>query len=105
MSITTFRGLLDWMDSQKLLAHVTRAVDPAYELTTVQRKMQSGPNLGLLFENVKGSKLRVACNIMSRREAVAASLTGRDHVAASLTGRGHATLSEGISQPLQQWRW
>jgi hypothetical protein len=26
-------------------------------------------------------------------------------VAASLTGRGHATLSEGISQPLQQWRW
>ena len=26
-------------------------------------------------------------------------------VSASLTGRGHATLSEGISQPLQQWRW
>ena len=74
MSITTFRGLLDWMDSQELLAHVTRAVDPAYELTTVQRKMQSGPNRGLLFENVKGSQLRVACNIMSRREAVAASL-------------------------------
>ena len=26
-------------------------------------------------------------------------------VAASLGGRGHATLSEGISQLLQQWRW
>lgn len=26
-------------------------------------------------------------------------------VAASISGRGHATLSEGISQPLQQWRW
>ena len=26
-------------------------------------------------------------------------------VAASMTGRGHATLSEGISQPLQQWLW
>jgi hypothetical protein len=26
-------------------------------------------------------------------------------VAASMTGRGHATISEGISQPLQQWRW
>lgn len=26
-------------------------------------------------------------------------------VAAALAGRGHATLSEGISQPLQQWRW
>ena len=26
-------------------------------------------------------------------------------VAAALIGRGHATISEGISQPLQQWRW
>ena len=26
-------------------------------------------------------------------------------VAASMTGRGHATLSEGSSQPLQQWLW
>jgi len=26
-------------------------------------------------------------------------------VAASLSGRGHATLSEGVSQPLRQWRW
>ncbi len=26
-------------------------------------------------------------------------------VAAALAGRGHATISEGISQPLQQWRW
>ena len=26
-------------------------------------------------------------------------------VAASMSGRGHATISEGISQPLQQWRW
>jgi len=26
-------------------------------------------------------------------------------VAASFSGRGHATLSEGLSQPLQQWRW
>ncbi len=26
-------------------------------------------------------------------------------VAASISGRGHATISEGIAQPLQQWRW
>ncbi len=26
-------------------------------------------------------------------------------VAAALAGRGHATISEGVSQPLQQWRW
>lgn len=74
MSITTFRDLLRWLDSERLLAHVTRAVDPAHEITTVQRKMQSGPNLGLLFSKVKGSDLSVACNILSRREAIAASL-------------------------------
>ena len=28
-----------------------------------------------------------------------------ESVAAALAGRGHATISEGISQPLQQWRW
>lgn len=74
MSITTFRDLLQWLDGEKLLAHVNRTVDPAHELTTVQRKMQSGPNLGLLFESVKGTPLRVACNVLSRREAIAAAL-------------------------------
>lgn len=28
-----------------------------------------------------------------------------ESVAAALAGLGHATISEGISQPLQQWRW
>ena len=72
--IASFRALLEWLDGRGLVAHVARPVDPAYELTAVLRKTQKGPNVGLLFENVKGSPLRVATNAMSRREALAAAL-------------------------------
>ena len=72
--IASFRALLEWLDGRGLLAHVARPVDPAYELTAVLRKTQKGPNVGLLFENVKGSPTRVATNVMSRREALAAAL-------------------------------
>jgi UbiD family decarboxylase len=72
--IASFRALLEWLDGRGLLAHVTRPVDPAYELTAVLRKTQKGPNVGLLFETVKGSPTRVATNVMSRRAALAAAL-------------------------------
>jgi 2,5-furandicarboxylate decarboxylase 1 len=72
--IASFRALLEWLDGRGLLAHVTRPVDPAYELTAVLRKTQKGPNVGLLFENVRGSPTRVATNVMSRRETLAAAL-------------------------------
>ncbi len=72
--IASFRSLLDWLDGRGLLAHVTRPVDPAFEITAVLRKTQKGPNVGLLFENVTGSPARVATNVMSRRAALAASL-------------------------------
>jgi len=72
--IASFRGLLEWLDGRGLLAHVARPVDPAYELTAVLRKTQKGPNVGLLFETVKGSPARVATNVMSRRETLAAAL-------------------------------
>jgi UbiD family decarboxylase len=72
--IASFRALLEWLDGRGLLAHVARPVDPAYELTAVLRKTQKGPNVGLLFENVRGSPTRVATNVMSRRETLAAAL-------------------------------
>jgi 2,5-furandicarboxylate decarboxylase 1 len=72
--IASFRDLLGWLDQRGLLAHVTRPVDPAYELTAVLRKTQKGPNVGLLFDTVKGSPIRVASNVMSRRETLAAAL-------------------------------
>jgi UbiD family decarboxylase len=40
----------------------------------VLRKTQKGPNVGLLFETVKGSPLPVATNVMSRRATLAGAL-------------------------------
>jgi UbiD family decarboxylase len=74
MSLPSFRALLGWLDRHDLLARVARPVDPAYELTAVLRKTQKGPNVGLLFENVKGSPMPVATNVLSRRAALAAAL-------------------------------
>ena len=72
--IASFRALLAWLEERDLLARISRPVDPAYELTAVLRKTQKGPNVGLLFENVKGSPIPVATNVMSRRETLAAAL-------------------------------
>lgn len=72
--IASFRALLDWLDERGELARVKRPVDPAYELTAVLRKTQKGPDVGLLFEQVKGSPMPVATNVMSRRATLAAAL-------------------------------
>ena len=74
MSIASFRDLLAWLEGADLLRRVTRPVDPDQELTSVVRKNQLGPNLALLFENVKGSPCPVVSNVMSLRQGIAASL-------------------------------
>src|SRR5688572_7117614 len=70
----TFRELLQWLQSRKELCEVSREVDPKHELTAVMRKMQKGPNKGLLFRKVRGSNIPVATNIFGFRRTVAASL-------------------------------
>jgi 2,5-furandicarboxylate decarboxylase 1 len=72
--IASFRELLGWLEERGELARVGRAVDPAHELVAVLRKTQQGPDVALLFENVKGSPLPVASNVMSRRSTIAAAL-------------------------------
>jgi 2,5-furandicarboxylate decarboxylase 1 len=70
----TFRELLQWLQSRKELCEVSREVDPKHELTAVMRKMQKGPNKGLLFRKVRGANIPVATNIFGFRRTVAASL-------------------------------
>lgn len=72
--IASFRGLIEWLDARGQLARVTRAVDPAHELTAVLRRTQLGPDVGLLFANVKDSPAPVASNVLSRRATIAAAL-------------------------------
>ena len=74
MAITSFRDLLAWLDARGDLAHVGREVSPRHELVSVLRRMQKGPNRPLLFGNVAGTPLRVATNVLARRETLAASL-------------------------------
>src|SRR6185503_2837199 len=92
--IASFRALLDWLDGRGWLAHVTRPVDPAYELTAVLRKTQKGTAVGLLFEAVKGSPLRVATNVMSRRATLAAALAlAPEKLLPDLAARGAKALT------------
>ena len=74
MEITAFRDLLAVLEKQGLLSHVTRPVDPAHEMSAVLRKVQLGPNIAVQFDSVTGSSMPVVSNVMSRREAIAASL-------------------------------
>src|SRR5207247_1192164 len=72
--IASFRELVAWLDERGELARVTRSVDPKHELVAVLRKTQQGPNVALLFENVKGSPMPVASNVMARRTSIAGAL-------------------------------
>ena len=60
----TFRDLLAYLDGRGDLCRVRREVDPKFELTAVMRKMQKGPNKPLMFENVQGSTMPIATNVL-----------------------------------------
>ena len=70
----SFREILSWLETRGDLSRVKREVDPTHELTAVMRRMQKGPNTGLIFTRVRGSAIPVATNIFGFRRAVAASV-------------------------------
>ncbi len=74
MAIIAFRDLLSWLEPRGELARVKRQVDARHELMAVLRKTQLGPNVGLLFESVRGSPMRIASNVMARRATLAVAL-------------------------------
>jgi len=53
------------------LLTVRRQVDPKFELNAVVRKVQAGPNLPLLFTNVRGSPYPVASNLFGNYRLIA----------------------------------
>jgi len=94
-----------WLEERGELARVTRAVDPEHELVAVLRKTQQGPDVGLLFEKVKGSPLPVASNVMSRRPTLAAALgLGTEELLPELAAReARAIAPENVaSAPVQE---
>ncbi len=73
-SQTEFRGLLQHLDQNRLLRHVSRPVDARHELVSIMRKVQKGGNEPLLFKTVTGSPTPVATNVLCRRSILADAL-------------------------------
>lgn len=59
------RAWLDKLAEAGELLAVSREVDPRFELAAVTQRAQEAGNLPVLFENVRGSRLRVATNLFA----------------------------------------
>jgi len=70
----SFREVIDRLDGNGQLAHVSRTVDAQLELMAVTRKMHLTENRGLLFEDVLNSPDRLATNILNDRQSLCWSL-------------------------------
>lgn len=68
------RTLLKWLEEKGQVAHVTKEVDPEYELVAVAKKINEKYGKAVYFEHVKGSKFPVLTYALSSREGIAASL-------------------------------
>jgi UbiD family decarboxylase len=90
----SLRSYLNYLREREQLLVVDREVDPCFELNAVVRKIQSGPNLPVLFRRVRGTRFPVFSNGLGNYGLVAQLLSvGIDQVAsrwAELTaGQGH----------------
>lgn len=62
---------LESLERRGQLLTVRKEVDPMFELNAVVRKVQAGPNLPLLFTNVRGSRYPVASNLFGNYRLIA----------------------------------
>src|SRR5690242_11776678 len=60
----SLRRHLDALAQAGELVRIRREVDPKFELNAVTRLVQKERNLPILFEKVRGSRYRVASNVM-----------------------------------------
>jgi 4-hydroxybenzoate decarboxylase len=65
------RQLLAHLEADGELLRVRREVDPKFELAAVTRKVQLGPNLPVLFEQVRGTAIPVVSNVYGNYAIVA----------------------------------
>jgi 4-hydroxybenzoate decarboxylase len=67
----SLRAFIQYLRDSDQLLTVRREVDPKFELNAVVRKIQAGPNLPVLFENVRGSRYPVVSNTLGNYGIVA----------------------------------
>jgi UbiD family decarboxylase len=83
-----FRSLIESLDHQGQLLHVTREVDPVYEVNAVIKRVQKTVNQPILFEHVRGARFPLVSNVFGQRSVVPYSLEiPADQLLAELTDR------------------
>ncbi len=96
----SLRDYLNKLEGQRQLLRVRREVDPKFELNAVVRKVQSGRNLPVLFEQVRGTSYRVASNVFGDYNRIAELLDVRiDALAPSWSERMNAPLPADFEHP------
>ena len=65
------RGLLAALQSEDQVLHVSKMVDPRFELAAVTRHIQEDKNLPVIFENVDGTRFPVVSNLYGNYGLVA----------------------------------
>ncbi|TMQ72484.1 MAG: UbiD family decarboxylase [Candidatus Eisenbacteria bacterium] len=66
----TLREFLDFLETRRDLKRVTREVDWAFEITEIASREARAEGPALLFENVKGSTLPLAVNVLAARRRI-----------------------------------
>ena len=68
------RNFLAVLEQRGDMARIKREVDPIHEVAAVMKRSSELGGPALLFENVRGSKIRLAGNVVAGRQRVATAL-------------------------------
>ncbi|MFM7545250.1 MAG: UbiD family decarboxylase, partial [Synechococcales cyanobacterium] len=68
--VRDLRGFIDLVEKRGQLRRITVPVDPYLEIAEIANRLLQSGGPGLLFENVKGSSLPVAVNLLGTVERV-----------------------------------
>ena len=74
---TDLRGFLLMLQSDNELVRVKRGVSAEYEIAAVSAKLDG--KQAVLFEKVRGSKIRVVCNVIATPRRFYLALGGMSH--------------------------
>jgi 2,5-furandicarboxylate decarboxylase 1 len=96
-SSTDFRSFLLLLQSESELVRVKRDVNAEYELAIVTAKLDG--KQAVLFEKVRGSKSRVACNVVATPRRFYLAIAGARHKAnqADIKKDIHARVTEALN--------
>lgn len=105
MPFDSLASFLARLDDEGELQRVTPEVDPAGEIGAICRKLNLLKGPAVLFENVKGSRIPVASQLLAsnRRIAIALETTEQDLYAETMRRAGNLIRPEIVSRaPCQQ---